>query len=651
MVDKEAEGQESEDTEQLGDPTGPLLSFDSDTAAMPHWADAPTGEIPVIPGADDTGDESDSPGEPSGGSRLFPQLPDDPDMVDTSGTTRFDAVRSDTLPTLSTQPLGGTDDGAFAPPGGAELDPLATGPMDLGGLDADPTATPAMGGDPAPPVADTTVIRGLGERDPGAMFDRDPASDARDEELRAATALGGGQIPDFDAPVSDISGSASLHGDSEDSSGQDSEVMPVDNHSADDPWARLDALPGLDDGPVADPTVTPASALDGSEPLGGSGDVSADPTPAGGAEFPSPPDVTALFDDDAPTVTAPLGSAEAGAGGATQDPGPEGEGDRLDSWADLDAPAPHWREGNQDYEERTAVSDDERTVLHFGDEGGPVGDEPGEPRSGRNLPMAILSGAALAAMFFGLLRVGPGAAMVMVVIALVLAGAEFFQAVRNVGYRPAALLGLASIAGLALAAYWRGFEAYPLVIGLTVLGGLLWFLFGVEGEHATANLAITLMGVGWIGVLGSFAAMILKLPNGDAVLIGAVIGTVAYDVGGYVIGSTTGQSRLAPHISPNKTYEGLIGGMILAIVVTTLALNSLPGVFPWTENMTDALWLGIAIAVMAPLGDLTQSLVKRDLGVKDMGTLLPGHGGVFDRFDALLFVLPAAYYVADLVLY
>ena len=239
----------------------------------------------------------------------------------------------------------------------------------------------------------------------------------------------------------------------------------------------------------------------------------------------------------------------------------------------------------------------------------------------------------------------------MAVMALVLAAAEFYQAVRNVGYRPAALLGLASVGCLAAAVYWKGLEAYPLVIGLTVLAGLLWFLFGVEGEHATANLAITLMGVGWIGVLGSFAAMILSMPNGDAVLIGAVIGTVAYDVGGYVIGRTTGQSRLAPHISPNKTYEGLLGGMILSVVVTTLVLNSLPGIFPWTEQMTDALWLGVAVAIMAPLGDLTQSLVKRDLGVKDMGSLLPGHGGVFDRFDALLFVLPATYYVADLVLY
>jgi len=625
MVDKQGEGDEPD---ERPDPTGPLLSFDDDTEAMPHWADAPTGEVPVIGSTDETR-ELDETDDDLGGSRLFPQLPDDPNLVDTSDTGRFDAVRSDTLPSLPTEALhdmardtGGPDDdeSIFAPPDGAVLDPLATGPMDLADLSDPPLAPPAV--PDGPPVADTTVIRGLGERDPGAMFDSDAESDALDEEIAAATAFAGGQEPDFDTTragsgISDLSGSAALA----DPGAEDlapvgaGEESVMGDETDDDPWARLDALPDLDDGPAA--------------PV--------DPTPA-------PSEVSALFDDDTPDVAAPLG-----AGTEPQASTDTDEGDKLDSWADLDSPAPHWREGSQDYEERTTVSDDERTVLHFDDDGAPPGDAD-DQRGGRNLPMAILVGVALAAAFFGLLRVGPGAAMGMVVIALVLAAAEFYQSVRNVGYRPAALLGLASVGGLALAVYWKGFEAYPLVLGLSVLAGLLWFLFGVEAEHATANLAITIMGVGWIGVLGSFAAMILKMPDGDGILIGAVIGTVAYDVGGYVIGRTTGQSRLAPHISPNKTYEGLIGGMILAIVVTTLALNSIPGVEPWTE-MTDALWLGIAIAVMAPLGDLTQSLVKRDLGVKDMGSLLPGHGGVFDRFDALLFVLPAAYYVSDLVLY
>ena len=154
----------------------------------------------------------------------------------------------------------------------------------------------------------------------------------------------------------------------------------------------------------------------------------------------------------------------------------------------------------------------------------------------------------------------------------------------------------------------------------------------------------------WVGGLGSFAALILARQHGDAILIGAVLGTIAYDIGGYVIGSTTGQSKIAPRVSPNKTYEGLIGGMLLSIVVTTLVLNRFPGVYPWSASMLDCFWLGIAIAAVAPIGDLAQSMIKRDMGVKDMGTLLPGHGGIFDRFDALLFVLPATYFVADLVL-
>ena len=114
--------------------------------------------------------------------------------------------------------------------------------------------------------------------------------------------------------------------------------------------------------------------------------------------------------------------------------------------------------------------------------------------------------------------------------------------------------------------------------------------------------------------------------------------------------SATGQSRLAPHISPNKTYEGLIGGMLCSVLATTLVLFKFPGIHPWQTEMMDALSLAVVVAVVAPIGDLAQSLIKRDLGVKDMGSLLPGHGGVFDRFDGLLLVLPAAYYVSDLVL-
>ena len=357
------------------------------------------------------------------------------------------------------------------------------------------------------------------------------------------------------------------------------------------------------------------------------------------AEMPVQPPAEAAAtsaDDPAPVAAVPTAAEVPSEPGAVPS-----ETDRFAQWVQLYASASHWREGNQDYEERGVVSDEARTVLHNApaDSGG----------TGRNLPAAIAVGAVLAALFFGALRLGEAATVALVTIVLVLAAAEFYRAARPLGYRPATLAGLAGVAGLTVAVHLRGVEAYPIVLAVSAVTILCWFLFGVERDHPTANMAITALGLLWVGGLGSFAALILREPNGDSMLIGAVIGTVAYDVGGYVVGRTTGQSRLAARISPSKTHEGLIGGIVLSVVITTLVLNRFPGVFPWTEGLLDALWLSLAVALAAPLGDLTQSMVKRDVAIKDMGSLLPGHGGVFDRFDALLFSLPAAYFVGTFV--
>lgn len=359
-------------------------------------------------------------------------------------------------------------------------------------------------------------------------------------------------------------------------------------------------------------------------------------TPSTSAEMPEMPAAEAAAESAPAAAAAPPTELPSEAGAPTS------ESDRFAQWARLDASASHWREGSQDYEERGVVSDEARTVLHNGpaDAG----------RSGRNLPAAIAVGAVLAALFFGALRLGEAATVALVVIVLVLAAAEFYRAARPLGYRPATLAGLVGVGGLSVAVHLRGVEAYPIVLAVSAVTIFCWFLLGVERDHPTANLAITMLGLLWVGGLGSFAALILREPNGDSMLIGAVIGTVVYDVGGYVIGRTTGQSRLAPRISPNKTHEGLIGGIVLSVVITTLVLNRFPGVFPWTGSLLDALWLSLAVALAAPLGDLTQSMVKRDVAIKDMGSLLPGHGGVFDRFDALLFALPAAYFAGTYVL-
>ena len=270
------------------------------------------------------------------------------------------------------------------------------------------------------------------------------------------------------------------------------------------------------------------------------------------------------------------------------------------------------------------------------------------PAGGRNVPVAAALGVGLAALAIALFRIGPAPSMVLVAAILALGAAEFFDTARKGGYHPATLLGLAAAVGLPAAAYWRGPAAFPLVIALAVVFGLLWYVFGVDNDNATANLGVTLLGTTYIGGLGAFAALILRTPGVDstAILVCGIIPTVAHDVLGYVVGRNAGRSLLLPSISPSKTVEGLLGGCIGA-VIASVVFNDLIFSSPF-DGLTNSLLLGLVVAVLAPLGDLAESLIKRDLGVKDMGTALPGHGGVLDRFDAMLFVLPGLYYLAVL---
>lgn len=263
---------------------------------------------------------------------------------------------------------------------------------------------------------------------------------------------------------------------------------------------------------------------------------------------------------------------------------------------------------------------------------------------GRNVPVAAAVGAALAVLALVLFKVGPAATMVLVTVVIGLAGFEFFGALQRSGFRPATLLGVVAVAGLPLATYWKGESAIPAVVVLVLVAGVVWFLTGGGSRgRPTANLGVTLLGVVWIGVCGSFAALLLGIPSeGVSILLLAVIAAVATDVGGFFFGRALGRSPLSP-TSPNKTVEGLVGGMgstVFAVFVVAVVL----GVGPFGAGK--ALLLAIALAVVAPLGDLAESLLKRDLGLKDFGSLLPQHGGLLDRFDGLLFVLPTTYYVA-----
>ncbi len=268
-----------------------------------------------------------------------------------------------------------------------------------------------------------------------------------------------------------------------------------------------------------------------------------------------------------------------------------------------------------------------------------------EPDSGgRNMGQALGVGLGFAALALAAFAIGPVGGLVLVLVVVSLAGLEYFTAVQRAGYEPPSLVGIVAVPALILAAYHRGEAAIPAVLFLTTVVGLVWYLAGAGGKRPTANLGVTLLGVLWIGMFGSFAALMLSAPDGVGLLLGAIIATVGYDVGGFFVGRNAGKYPLSA-ASPNKTWEGLIGGMIVAFVAAVFVAGFVPGFAPW-DGGGAALKLGLVAAVAAPLGDLCQSVIKRDLGVKDMGTILPGHGGLLDRFDALLFVLPSVYYLA-----
>ena len=271
-----------------------------------------------------------------------------------------------------------------------------------------------------------------------------------------------------------------------------------------------------------------------------------------------------------------------------------------------------------------------------------------EPRSagGRQSTMAmrIGTGALLLGIYVGtlaLLKNRGGVALVALVA--VLAVFEFYTSLRQRGFQPAVLPGAVATLLLPIAAYSRGTSGVVITLLLATLATVIWFLFGVVRDRPAVNMAVTLLGILYVGLLAGTAGLFLANKSGTGILNGAVIGTIVYDMAGLFVGANLGRRALAPDISPNKTIEGLLGGVLAAFVASMVLAHFMA---PWKGSTSVAIVLGLAIALMAPLGDLSESMVKRDLGIKDMGTLLPGHGGVLDRIDALLFTVPAVYCIA-----
>ena len=264
--------------------------------------------------------------------------------------------------------------------------------------------------------------------------------------------------------------------------------------------------------------------------------------------------------------------------------------------------------------------------------------------AGRNMTVAILTGAVLGIVALVVFNSQPIVGEVLAVIVVTMGAGEAFGAMRHAGHRPAAALGLVACLALMIASYNKGISALPLVTALCFFFTFIWFLGGVEHSDAVDGVGSTMLVFVWVGVLGSFAGLLLApqsfaSKDGLHFLLGAIIVTVANDVGALAAGKMFGRHPMAPSISPNKTWEGAVGGA----VVTLLCIPVVAFMAPWTAS--SALVLALVASVVAPLGDLCESMFKRSLGIKDMGRMLPGHGGLLDRLDGLLFVLPATYYV------
>lgn len=275
---------------------------------------------------------------------------------------------------------------------------------------------------------------------------------------------------------------------------------------------------------------------------------------------------------------------------------------------------------------------------------------------GRNLPVAIAVGLVLGAVFLLLTMWRPAGAIAFVTVALGVASIEYFSKVTEKGYRPVVAAGVAACVAAPLAAYWVGEEMYPIVLALCFAAGAITFIGASSIEVGPMpNMAITMLGVVWIGMLGSFAALIVRYSNffggdnsiGTDTLVLLGVGVVANDIGAYFAGRAFGQTPLRGWISPNKTVEGFLGGTILTLVVMlVVSIQDLSDTWSSTSHL---LMLGIVISAVAPLGDLTESMFKRNLDVKDFGSVIRGHGGVLDRFDGFLFALPAVYYLMVVV--
>jgi len=254
--------------------------------------------------------------------------------------------------------------------------------------------------------------------------------------------------------------------------------------------------------------------------------------------------------------------------------------------------------------------------------------------------------AAIPAIFFAAVIVGYGGLVWALGVSLlgVICLAELYRLMGRV--RPANVAGFVTLVALALAALYGDHFHIVLVLVASVPFTFLVTLLRPRREHASWATAVVLFGTFWVGLAMAHAVLLRELPHGGSLVLAVLLGTFLGDTAAYFGGRALGRIPLAPNISPNKTLEGLACGVLGGTLAFWLFAV---GYHDWIAG-TDALVIGGAVALSAPIGDLFESMIKRDLEVKDTGRLFGAHGGALDRLDAVMFSIVTAYYVSVAVL-
>ncbi len=277
-------------------------------------------------------------------------------------------------------------------------------------------------------------------------------------------------------------------------------------------------------------------------------------------------------------------------------------------------------------------------------------------RAGRDLPAAIVVGASIGAVLIATLIFAPRYWVVLVSLAIFIASHEVVRRLREAGY---VIPVVPLLAGGQLTVWltWPFHAAGAMAgFGVTVVVCMIWRLFmqdnskrpepfaGSPSANYLRDASATVFLAAWVPLFASFAALLIYPEDGAGRVFCLMITVVASDVGGYTVGVLLGRHPMVPAISPKKSWEGFVGSLVFGITAAILTATFLAGKSPWVGAL-----LGVVLVLSCTLGDLVESQVKRDLGIKDMGRLLPGHGGLMDRLDGILPSAVAAWTVLTLL--